>query len=1348
MSNGPKSSWPQWVACALAFVMLTAALIVPAPKARAAGTVEWTLGSNGSGSTNFSGPEGVDIDPISGDIVVADMFNNRLYFIDPQGAFLVFSQYGGPSGDLLVRPNDVLFDAQGYMYVADKTSVRKFSIDSHGPLWTFTQIAKWNGTGGTAPVGALNDPFALALWNNTLYVSDTANNRVLQIPHVDSFGSTSEASVLIDSFTSPGGIEVNDEGLYVSKATFDGYVAKYDTDGNHLYDSPGLYFPHGLQLGNDGYLYVAQKPDFNGGLIRLPTDLSSVEGMSGSYAYNYGKGIALDQAHNKIYVVDNGNSQLIKYDVGSFNNKLSGLSISSGTLSPTFDPDQADYTASVGNETASVTVTPTAADGTATILVNSTAVASGTASGLLPLNVGANTITVDDTAGNGAKRTYTIVVTRAVSSNAELSDLLLSSGPLDPVFDSGTMSYAVNVANAVTSLTVTPTVADATAAVTVNGTAVASGAASGAIPLNVGANTVTVVVTAEDGTTTESYTVVVTRAPSSNAVLSGLALSSGPLDPVFDSGTTSYAAEVANAVTSLTVTPTVADATAAVTVNGTAVASGSASGAIPLNVGANTVTVVVAAEDGTTTESYTVLVTRAGSSNAELSDLSLSSGPLDPAFDSGTMSYAVNVGNAVTSLTVTPTVSDATATVTVNGTAVASGAASGAIPLNVGANTVAVVVTAEDGTTTAGYTVAVTRAGSSNAELSDLSLSSGPLDPAFDSGTMSYAVNVGNAVTSLTVTPTVADATATVAVNGTAVASGAASGAIPLNVGANTVTVVVTAEDGTTAESYTVAIARAPSSHAELSDLSLSSGTLDPAFDSGTTSYAVNVGNAATSLTVTPTAADATATITVNGTAVASGAASSAIPLNVGANTVTVIVTAEDGTTTNAYTIQVRRNPPYVPFVPSLPAPYTLASDSSGNPVLVIQPSAIRTESDPDGRKTEVLDIAGSMLDAASGQLQPGGALTIRMDNTQRQVRIELPAAKLGELQQEHSGLAIHVEIKDSSYRLAIEALNLEGVAAKLGVELQDLQLNVIMNRSDEAAEAAAGQAAGAIGAKLAGPVVEFKIVVQAGDKSVELDDFGGIYMARAIMPDAAYHGQKLAGVLYDPAMKSFSYVPSLFGERSDGREQVVMNVPHNSLYTVLVLPHVTFGDLGGHWARQDIEEMAARLIVQGVEAGKFAPDQSITRAEFTALLVRALGLSVHADASVTTFADVDANAWYARDIESAVQAGLIQGIAPDRFAPGERITREQMAVMITGALAIAGKPAPTADGAWDAFADGSEISGWAQQAVAAATVAGLLQGVGDNRFAPGEYATRAQAAAVLKRFLLDVNFIEQEPRK
>ncbi len=98
-----------------------------------------------------------------------------------------------------------------------------------------------------------------------------------------------------------------------------------------------------------------------------------------------------------------------------------------------------------------------------------------------------------------------------LSSNADLSGLVLSSGNISSLLASGNIEFKLNVANAVSSITITPTVEDSTAAVRVNNLLVASGSTSTPVNLNVGTNTITVVVTAQDGRTTKTYTIAVTR---------------------------------------------------------------------------------------------------------------------------------------------------------------------------------------------------------------------------------------------------------------------------------------------------------------------------------------------------------------------------------------------------------------------------------------------------------------------------------------------------------------------------------------------------------------------------------------------------------------------------------------------------------------------------------------------------------------------------------------------------------------------------------------------------------------------------------------------------------------------
>jgi uncharacterized delta-60 repeat protein len=99
-----------------------------------------------------------------------------------------------------------------------------------------------------------------------------------------------------------------------------------------------------------------------------------------------------------------------------------------------------------------------------------------------------------------------------ISTDASLSSLSISSTGLSPAFASGTTSYTANVGFNISTVTLTPVVAQPNATVTVNGVPVNSGVASGAIPLNVGANTINTVVTAEDGVTTQTYIVTITRA--------------------------------------------------------------------------------------------------------------------------------------------------------------------------------------------------------------------------------------------------------------------------------------------------------------------------------------------------------------------------------------------------------------------------------------------------------------------------------------------------------------------------------------------------------------------------------------------------------------------------------------------------------------------------------------------------------------------------------------------------------------------------------------------------------------------------------------------------------------------
>ena len=302
--------------------------------------------------------------------------------------------------------------------------------------------------------------------------------------------------------------------------------------------------------------------------------------------------------------------------------------------------------------------------------------------------------------------------------------------------------------------------------------------------------------------------------------------------------------------------------------------------------------------------------TPTASNNANLSGLSLSAGTLNPAFNPATTAYTVDAV-LENSIAVTATLADSNASMRINGNNVSSGVPSAAIALAVGTNILSVQVTAENGTTVKTYSITVTRivAANQNADLNSLSVSAGLLNTAFESNTLNYSVNVASNVTSTTVTASTAEGAATFTINGNAATSSIPSSSINLNVGANPITVIVTASDGVTTKTYTVTVIRAGvgSSNANLSDLTLSYGALDQAFDAAQTIYTSTVKFMITSIQLTPTTQDSNAVVTINNLPVTSGQASMPVALAEGNNIIDVVVTSQDGSVTKTYTVTFAR---------------------------------------------------------------------------------------------------------------------------------------------------------------------------------------------------------------------------------------------------------------------------------------------------------------------------------------------------------------------------------------------------------------------------------------------------------
>lgn len=191
--------------------------------------------------------------------------------------------------------------------------------------------------------------------------------------------------------------------------------------------------------------------------------------------------------------------------------------------------------------------------------------------------------------------------------------------------------------------------------------------------------------------------------------------------------------------------------------------------------------------------------------------------------------------------------------------------------------------------------------------------------------------------------------------------------------------------------------------------------------------------------------------------------------------------------------------------------------------------------------------------------------------------------------------------------------------------------------------------------------------------------------------------------------------------------------VTHFSKYAVLEIVK-SFKDVPTtYWAFHAIQSLAAKQIVSGVTTTEFNPKSNVSRAEFTALLVRALGLNAEGPVQ---FTDIKSDAWYSSYVATASKLGIVSGRSKDTFAPNASITREEMAIMVIRALEVkSGKKIEPAVGV-TTFADASSISKWADSYVKTAAGLGLLQGRENNQFAPKGWMTRAESAQIIYTLL------------
>jgi len=228
----------------------------------------------------------------------------------------------------------------------------------------------------------------------------------------------------------------------------------------------------------------------------------------------------------------------------------------------------------------------------------------------------------------------------------------------------------------------------------------------------------------------------------------------------------------------------------------------------------------------------------------------------------------------------------------------------------------------------------------------------------------------------------------------------------------------------------------------------------------------------------------------------------------------------------------------------------------------------------------------------------------------------------------------------------------------------------------------------------------------------------------------------------------SFSSVPTKFFSENDKSKAIVKSL-RNSEY-VIIESDITFPDVdkGKSGSEKYIESLASKRIIAGKANGKYGLNEYITRAEFTVLLTRALGLPE--EKYDGRFKDVKGNEWFNVNgaLMAAVKSGIVAGKTNGTFAPNNKITRAEASAMIGRVLkssyidldeAKLDKSKKIND-----FKDEKNIGASVREDMLRAYQAGIVSGTSKDKFEPKAFTKRDQMARILAEFLMKADLMDE----
>ncbi|MBB6732288.1 SwmB domain-containing protein [Cohnella zeiphila] len=344
---------------------------------------------------------------------------------------------------------------------------------------------------------------------------------------------------------------------------------------------------------------------------------------------------------------------------------------------------------------------------------------------------------------------------------------------------------------------------------------------------------------------------------------------------------------------------------------------------------------------------------------------------------------------------------------------------------------------------------------------------------------------------------------------------------------------------------------------------------------------------------------------------------------------------------------------------------------------------------------------------------------------------VSIPVSSIVQAASMISNASFRLEYGGTSYSIPLSAINFTQELALAGWSPDSTSLYLAIEKTSDSQLTGAISSAG--GSLMATPAA-FAASLSAGGSEREIQNFNQYAVGSFVLSAGSASASELLVVRYDSDYGDLTYVPTKT-ETQNGELNVRFMGKGNGSFAVVRKDKQVYSDMANHWAKNDVAALGAKFIVTTPTPTTFAPSRNITRMEFAEFIARGLGLTGDKSAA-TRFPDVSSGSAGAGYIGAVSEAGIVQGDEKGRFNPNASITREEMATMMMRAMTYAGTQ-PTASAAvLSKYSDRGKIGSWASSAVAANVQAGIMNGVSDTQFQPKANATRAEAAAMVKRFL------------